>query len=59
MSEGTYDLVLTTAGTNTIVFGPEQISVNNNSLYRIYFTDSAGGGEPVLTLPGDEFSDDL
>jgi hypothetical protein len=59
VSEGTYDLVLTTAGTNTIVFGPEQISVNNNSLYRIYFTDSAGGGEPVLTLPGDEFSADL
>ncbi|MBQ76344.1 MAG: hypothetical protein CMQ20_15165 [Gammaproteobacteria bacterium] len=56
VGEGMYDLVLTTAGSNAIVFGPEPISVSNNGLYRIYLTDSAGGGEPIQALPGDEFS---
>lgn len=53
---GTYDLTLTQSGNNTVVFGPEQINVDANGLYRVYFTDSPGGGSPIQIILGDQFS---
>jgi Domain of unknown function (DUF4397) len=54
--DGTYELTLTQGGTRNIVFGPEQITVEPNGLYRVYFADSAGGGDPIQLILGDEFT---
>lgn len=59
VNPGTYNLTLTQSGNNTVTFGPEQININENGLYRIYFTDSPGGGNPVQIILGDEFNPDF
>ena len=59
VNPGTYDIVLTQGGTSTVIFGAEQINVSPNGLYRLYFTDSAGGGEPIQVILGDDFTADF
>ena len=56
---GTYELTLTQSGTRTVTFGPQQISVSADGLYRVYFTDSPGGGNPVQIILGDDYSPDF
>ena len=53
--DGIYDVVLTEAGTKTILFGPERLPFESRGLYRIYIADSDGGGEPVQFILGDDF----
>ena len=55
LPDGTYDIVFTDSGTNTIVLGPEILTFDPLGLYRIYLTDSAGGGEPLGIILGDDF----
>ncbi len=52
---GTYDVVFTEPGTKTITIGPERLTLESLGLYRIYMTDSAGGGAPVNIILGDDF----
>ncbi len=53
--EGTYDLVLTQRASQEIIFGPMQISLDSGGLYRVYVTDSPGGGKPLQAILGDDF----
>jgi hypothetical protein len=52
---GTYDIVFASTGTKTVVFGPERLTFDSLGLYRIYLTDSIGGGEPLGIILGDDF----
>lgn len=51
----TFDLVLTEAGTANTVFGPQSITLAPRGLYRLFATDSAGGGTPTDVVLEDDF----
>ncbi len=51
---GDYDVVFTREGEETILFGPERISVSPGGIYGVYLTDAPGGGTPIdITLTDD------
>lgn len=52
---GTYDLILTDFNTKTVVLGPERINLDASGLYRVYVTDSIGGGLPAQAILGFDF----
>lgn len=52
---GTYDLILTDFNTKTVVLGPELINLDASGLYRVYVTDSVGGGLPAQAVLGFDF----
>jgi len=46
---GTYDVIVTRSGSQTVLVGPERISVEVGAqLYTLAITDSDGGGPPIL-----------
>ncbi len=53
--EGNFNLAYTEPGTKNIIYGPERIDFSANGLYRIYLTDSLGGGEPLQIILGNDF----
>lgn len=53
--EGTYDMVITAQGTEDILFGPQRVDLVNDNLYRIFLTDTPGGGTPIQVVLEDDF----
>ncbi len=52
---GTYDVVVTSAGSKTVAAGPVTVTVENDGIYSIYFSDATGGGTPLQIVLGDDF----
>lgn len=55
LDAGSYDVVVTDGGTKTVVLGPQRIDVEVGGLYSVFLTDTAGGGEPLEFVFGDDF----
>ncbi|MBD3647193.1 MAG: DUF4397 domain-containing protein [Pseudomonadales bacterium] len=55
MPEGTYDLVVTNQGSEDVLFGPQRIDFGPGGLYRIFLTDTTGGGTPMEIILSDGF----
>ncbi len=53
---GSYDLTITTAGTQTVLAGPTTISVINTGIYTIASRDAPGGGAPFGLILMDDFA---
>ena|SRR5450755_3639893 len=53
---GSYDLTITTAGTQTVLAGPTTISVSNTGIYTIASRDAPGGGAPFGLILMDDFA---
>lgn len=54
-SPGTYDLVLTIAGTDDIVFDAQRIDLSGSGIYKIFVRDTSGGGTPIEVTLEDDF----
>jgi hypothetical protein len=52
----TYDLVFTRAEEDTVVLGPERVTLVNSGIYTIIVTDADGGGTPADIVLGGDFS---
>ena len=50
-----YDVVFTRAGTNTIVVGPDRVTLAKSGIYSIFVKDAPGGGTPSDLTLGDDF----
>jgi hypothetical protein len=55
VTPGSYDLVITEAGTKTVVVGPQPVTLANNAIYRFYVIDAVGGGLPASLVLADDF----
>ncbi|NQV66352.1 MAG: DUF4397 domain-containing protein [SAR86 cluster bacterium] len=53
---GSYDLIVTDAGTKDIVFGPLAVELVNGEIYNFHLTDAAGGGLPLQIVLEDGFN---
>ena len=53
---GTYDLIVTNAGTKEVVFGPLALELQNDRIYRFHLTDATGGGLPMQIVLEDDFN---
>lgn len=51
---GTYDVVVTQTGNNTILAGPESITLANRDIRTILLTDADGGGTPARIIFGEQ-----
>jgi hypothetical protein len=47
LSPGSYDVIVTRAGSTVQLFGPERISVDAGNVYSAVLLDAAGGGPPL------------
>lgn len=47
LSPGSYDVIVTRAGSTVQLFGPERISVDAGAVYSAVLFDAAGGGTPL------------
>ena len=55
--EGSYDVTVTRAGSQTVLIGPERISVElGNHQYTLALTDSDGGGSPIVLRRYDDLA---
>ena len=54
--QGTYDLIVTNAGTKEVVFGPLALELQNDRIYRFHLTDATGGGLPMQIVLEDDFN---
>jgi len=54
--QGSYDLIVTDAGTKDIVFGPLAVELQNDKIYRFHLTDATGGGLPIQIVLEDDFN---
>jgi len=54
LSAGTYDIVVTAAGNNTVLAGPESITLSNASIRTILLTDADSGGTPPRIIIEDQ-----
>ncbi|MEX2488576.1 MAG: DUF4397 domain-containing protein [Pseudomonadales bacterium] len=52
---GSFDLVVTTSGTDDIIFGPQRIDLVRNGIFKVFIHDTPGGGTPVQITLGDDF----
>jgi hypothetical protein len=50
-----YDLVFTVAGEETILVGPERVTLDETGLYTVILFDASGGGTPAQLLLADDF----
>jgi hypothetical protein len=50
-----YDLVFTVAGEETILVGPERVTLDETGLYTVILFDASGGGTPAQLLLTDDF----
>lgn len=55
-ASGSFDLTVTTAGTQTILAGPTTLSVSNAGIYTVVVRDAPGGGAPYGFIPMDDFA---
>jgi hypothetical protein len=53
---GSYDLTVTTAGTQNILIGPTTLNVINTGLYTVVARDAPGGGAPDGLILMDDFA---
>ncbi len=53
---GTYDVAFTQAGEETLLFGPERITVTANGIYTLILAESFGGGTPLRLVLADDFA---
>lgn len=51
-----YDVVFTKTGTDTIVLGPERVSLADSGIYSIFVKDAPGGGTPSSVTLADDFT---
>lgn len=49
---GAYDVVFTAAGEETVLFGPERITVDARGLNSLYLAEAPGGGTPLRLVRG-------
>ena len=54
LAADTYDVVITTTGDNTILAGPETITLTNDTIRTILITDADGGGTPPRIIIEDQ-----
>lgn len=55
LSPGTYNVSITTAGTNDTLVGPTRIDLEPASYYTLVIADSDGGGAPITLQFFDDF----
>ena len=55
LSPGTYNVSITTAGTNDTLVGPTRIDLEKASYYTLVIADSDGGGAPITLQFFDDF----
>lgn len=53
---GQYDLVFTPADAETILVGPERVTLDEGGLYTVILFDASGGGTPSQLLLVDDFA---
>jgi hypothetical protein len=53
---GSYDLTVTTGGTQNILIGPTTLNVINTGLYTVVARDAPGGGAPDGLILMDDFA---
>jgi len=54
IAAGTYDVVVTATGNNTVLAGPETITLTNETIRTILITDADGGGTPPRIIIEDQ-----
>lgn len=52
---GEYDVVFTAPNEDTILMGPEQITISNGGIYSLIVSDADGGGVPGDIVLADDF----
>ena len=53
---GSYDLTVTTAGTQTVLIGPTTVTITNTGVYTVVARDAPGGGSPYGVILMDDFA---
>jgi Domain of unknown function (DUF4397) len=53
---GSYDLTVTTAGTQTVLIGPTTVNIINTGVYTVAARDAPGGGSPYGLILMDDFA---
>jgi trimeric autotransporter adhesin len=56
VAAGSYDLTITTAGTQTVLSGPTTVSLTNTGIYTVASRDAPGGGAPYGLIMMDDFA---
>lgn len=51
-----FDVVFTRAGEDTVVLGPERVTLANSGIYSIFIRDATGGGTPSEIVLADDFA---
>jgi len=54
LAAGTYEVVVTANGDNTVLAGPETITLTNGTIRTILITDADGGGTPPRIIIEDQ-----
>lgn len=56
LQAGQYDATFTRTTTDTIVLGPDRVSVADSGIYSIFVKDAPGGGTPADVTLADDFT---